>query len=921
MKKKIVNAVLMAALVVPSVGTLTSCKDYNEDLSVELRGETANLRKTLQDQIDDLKAKVAAIKSCQCDLSDFVKSADLAAYVKQADLDAKLAGYQRAGDYVTPDMIANFITKGEADAAYLTQDQLQTYVNEITNNLVSIEILEQATDQANARIDSLNAVLGNLNNVTSGKNLAEYISEMNNTIITVNSLAQEAMNLASNAATKEELAALTQRVEKIEGWEEKLTKASTDAADALAKATENALWIEKNKENVEKIEQILTDLNELKNADLINRVKNLEDNYMKKDDIQRLFEEAKAAADAANTLAEQAMAKAGENAANIDTNAKNISKNAEDIAAINEKLANYVTNEALAEELMKYVTTEEFQKEMAEVNEDIQKVADKVDELDAEITKVKKDQANLITGIITQATENPVLGYFKTPFGIDQNVIATYYGTADKGIEFPARDGKFYLEASDVDTWTPRNLEVMGISNLNNVKGYFTKGDEVFVTEVNGMVDGNAGTVYVTVNPSNVNFNGQQLALETSASNVSPFILDPLKYSTKELMLGIYRNGGTRGYENGFYSAKATLRAEDVDKAKFVIDFKTIGDAVKNVIKDGPQDARTRISVAESAAMVFGAIKNEVPAYGLKASWTDSDNKVHNVLSNYNLATVAVKPLSFAFLNGSKWSKVDGFDRMRSVVARVIREVEVARPDFAKYEFQFDNIQVSNGKILAQVYMVNDGSNSELVMIPVEGNADMADVINELVADINANNESANKVLAELFNEVKATYNYETYIAETKASVYTAIDKYLTRIENHILRVMNNAHRTLFITMFGEQNGKFALLSNSVDKPTKAAAGEYTLIPTTYTLQYFAPVYKKFVAVTNVYDAATKQELALGEAQSLAKAANGGVNMFKVVDGLDNCTIKGETGKIYELTYTAVDYHGVVMIKKFYVEF
>jgi len=217
--------------------------------------------------------------------------------------------------------------------------------------------------------------------------------------------------------------------------------------------------------------------------------------------------------------------------------------------------------------------------------------------------------------------------------------------------------------------------------------------------------------------------------------------------------------------------------------------------------------------------------------------------------------------------------------------------------------------------------MVNDGSNSELVMIPVEGNADMADVINELVADINANNESANKVLAELFNEVKATYNYETYIAETKASVYTAIDKYLTRIENHILRVMNNAHRTLFITMFGEQNGKFALLSNSVDKPTKAAAGEYTLIPTTYTLQYFAPVYKKFVAVTNVYDAATKQELALGEAQSLAKAANGGVNMFKVVDGLDNCTIKGEAGKIYELTYTAVDYHGVVMIKKFYVEF
>ena len=73
--------------------------------------------------------------------------------------------------------------------------------------------------------------------------------------------------------------------------------------------------------------------------------------------------------------------------------------------------------------------------------------------------------------------------------------------------------------------------------------------------------------------------------------------------------------------------------------------------------------------------------------------------------------------------------------------------------------------------------------------------------------------------------------------------------------------------------------------------------------------------------MTDVYDAATGAQLELGEAKSLAAEANAGTNMFKVVDGLENCEFKGEKGKIYELTYTAVDFLGVVMIKKFYVEF
>jgi hypothetical protein len=43
--------------------------------------------------------------------------------------------------------------------------------------------------------------------------------------------------------------------------------------------------------------------------------------------------------------------------------------------------------------------------------------------------------------------------------------------------------------------------------------------------------------------------------------------------------------------------------------------------------------------------------------------------------------------------------------------------------------------------------------------------------------------------------------------------------------------------------------------------------------------------------------------------------------MKRVFDVDETCKFKGETGFIYEITYTAVDYHGKVAIKKFYVQF
>lgn len=864
MKKKIVNALLMMAVVAPSVGSLTSCKDYNEDLSVELKSEVAkeaSLRQALQTQVDNLEALVKTIKSCQCDLTK---------YYTKAEADA------------------NFLTKSEAAATYST---IQTYLDLVAANQASHKQLQDAIDLINDKLAGL-----------GDKTVVEQINEMNTTIINVKAIAEEALELAKNGGKCTcDFTEINTKIANLEtlvaGWDGKLAEVSQKAADAMAKAEANEAWINANKATIDA-------LKELVGKDVLTRLETIESNYMKKDDITKLVDEAKAAAKEANDLAEKAMTKAEENATKIG--------------------AVETTVGQLEEEVKKLVTKDEFETAINELTVGIGLLAVSIDQIDDELVKVKSDMTKMITGIITQTTENPVLGYINTPFGVNQYLLAAYYGQADNGIEFPARDGKYYLDASDVETWTPRNLEVMGIASLKDVEGYVTKQDERFVADNDGDITGNAGTVYITVNPSNVNFTGQVLDLETSAQNASPVTLAPLEPSEAELNFGVFRD--TRGVENGFYTAKATLSAEDIDKAKMVIDYEGIKDAVKSALKN-----RTKENIANAALEVLQGVSNEVPAYGLKASWTDSNDEVHNIFSQYNIATIAVKPLSFSFMKDKTFGRVPGFGKIRNFVSNFINNVKVKLPDFKKYKIRFQSIIVGDdittdaeGRILVPIKAIveADGKTVEVAMDGVYG--DDTETLTQLVDEINQRwgaGSDVDKKLADLFNEIEETNNFQTYIDDTKADLYKNIAGYINKVENIILKFVNNAHRSLYITMIGQQDGKMAMLSNNLVNPTKANAGELTLIPTTYTLQYFAPIYKKFVAVTNVYDAKTKAELNLGEAKALAAAANGGENMLKVVDGLKNCTFEGETGKIYELTYTAVDFLGVVMIKKFYVEF
>ena len=141
---------------------------------------------------------------------------------------------------------------------------------------------------------------------------------------------------------------------------------------------------------------------------------------------------------------------------------------------------------------------------------------------------------------------------------------------------------------------------------------------------------------------------------------------------------------------------------------------------------------------------------------------------------------------------------------------------------------------------------------------------------------------------------------------------------YITKIYNKMNSVLstypNKALQPILVGV--NSDNKAGILSRSKALPTKAN-GSLTLVPTSLTLETLAPAYKKFVAVTDVFNAADGSEADA----SIGVTANKGNNMLKVLDAEKTCTITGQAGYIYEITYTAVDYHGKVAAKRFYVQF
>ncbi len=914
MKKKFYNGLLLVAMIFATVGSFVSCKDYNEDLYAELQG---TLTDRINDEVATLTEQIKALQQAQeaCKESCRFYREELRIWVENT-----------------------YVTKQEFN------DSIASLAGKIATNEAEIERLEDKIDAIEAALKAADEALrGDIADlVDADLNLQQQITDLYNTLTTLQTTVTNNYNelktrvdanstlIAVNTAA---IGAISMSIndlqDKVKTLESDLAKTIQDVINAheLAKADsiridalENELEALRNEHNVD-IDSIAQELNTIKES-----------------------------VNAAVELANENLEKANEYTNMlISSVVERIKQTNERIDATNLRVdqieaAYQAADSALQDQI------DDLKEDLKELEERVAQNEEYIAELFGKFNNVEEALKQFITSILIQGTENPVIGSYSLPVNIQSNVLMSYYGYAGSyGVEFPTYYPRYYVRESE--TLSQKDIDMLGIAPT------------MLAQDGEAIVSG-AGKIYVTVNPSNVNFEGQTLPIVNSIEEESGIKLSPLAYSDKKLTFGY-----TRSAANGLYEAEATLAPEDIEKVamKFDFDAAQIKQTVKDVLT--PQDGVNVTQVANTVIDVLNQFNQKLDANALKATWTDSLGVTRSVYSQYNLATTAVKPLSYSFMKDANYTSFPGFDQMRNfagkLVDKVANKVKVVMPDASTINLSFSELE----KISFEAIEINtEGIDVTLqydTIINIPGgvvtdeygniigeyddtNVDLwitmePDSFKELLKEIeileddinnmlNEEEDAINKIidqinsyldeLGKLQDFADQLANIDNKVDETATDVKNKIIEYLDKIENKLLSAVNSANKALQPILLVKTTDGVQRVSQTIYEPTWMTAGDVQFVPTSYTAELIAPAYKKLVGVTNVYsmDRSKNAQDNGGEYLTALNEANSKAGVAEVLDGntlvVDFTAVKGY---IYEVTYTSVDYSGMVVAKKFYV--
>ena len=649
--KKIVNLVALLLLASSSV-TFTACKDYDEDNYNELRAELENQNQTLkqlienqkaslQSQLDALKQTLENVKQCTCDPSDVDKKIEIA-----------LKEYLAAHPDLSVEDIRNII-KSET-AAFVTAEQLQT----------AVANLEKAIENLNSKHNNdIQEVLEKINIANQAAADAAALAK------SAQKLAQEALDEAKAAGSqasenKAKIAALESIVSSlqttvanldttIQGLSEKVKKALQDASDALAQANANKseiekLWIAVNAASGGEVD--------LSNYYTKDEVKELFNDYFTKYEVETLLNryasKEELALEAQNiktfviNYVTQIMSNLdvytkGEVDAKVSTLTSSVQALEGRMNTVEVDITTIKGDISTANGKIDGITGDitSINGNIATINTNIGTIQNDIDTINTKLDNIIGLLNKLVSGIVVQGATNKVFGQFRLPANINSNMLITYYGKSVNDVKFPSTSSTNYAALAVDSRLTPAEAEIIGLSSVEKEEvgsGFTLVSDAV----------GSAGTVYVTVNPSNYDFTGTMLALETSQGVDAGIELTPLAKSDEELKFGM-----TRAADNGFYESKATISAGAIQSgAVQTIDIDAEGFAnIARNLKNRLQGTE-EFNASAMIETVYNQLSAKLNAYAAKVNCVDEATGVErSVTSQYNIAAAAFTPLSYNF--------------------------------------------------------------------------------------------------------------------------------------------------------------------------------------------------------------------------------------------------------------------------------
>ena len=805
--------------------------------------------------------------------------------------------------------------KSETDGKFTTVDaniagltaSLEALKTRLTTAEKAIKTAQSTADAAKTAADKANADLATLK-----EELVNADIELQNQINTVNDLARK---------NKEKIEELAGTVETLSG-----------------KIDTNADNIQQNADNIQQLVDMLNNLESNSNM-AIRSLENLYndlDNRLQTD--EELLDLVKNGQTNLENVVGQLQTKLDNTVdkTNFDEVKEQVEKNKDDIQSIKTDVKN------INLELAKKVSQADFDILSGKVS-DLDAAYKKADQemesrINAKITEIQEklnemfnDMINMLTGIELQATESPISGYENFSFlGSEAHILGTYFGRCS--------DRVFMGDELIAD----RN--------------------EILIDNQSGE---NAGIIYATLNPSNVDFTNCTLKIVNSLGEEAPFTAKVKGKINHALKYGI-----SRANNSNVYAIQVNLDKDNLEAAKTWTgsDVNDLKDIAKNVLDKLRKPGETRLNIADAATTIAKTFNNRLTAYGLQAEQTyiDANQKetTRTITSKLSLAATAIEPLSYIFLQNNStlnnldlpsfptiqskinfndykfnWTPIAGLGTVKTSVTlkgmpdldnikvTIDGEVKAPKVDVKNATVTFGqekltgtvdkdgNVTIDlselqkNTKANVEVEIGNIKIDPKDVKVTLDTSAKK-----DMKYDVEIPMDEFNKIINSINNQVgNMIGNVNNIVDKVQGYTETIDGKYITGINNFIQKFENllrKSNSLLQPAMFYvTNNGSWGQLAREKEGASylklQGAKASTVLVASSYTGEILAPAYKKYVHVT----------------KAPAGAHVTGENLNKIIDGnLHKIGFEADKAGDYELTYEAVDYTGHPVSKTFWIK-
>ena len=678
------------------IATLAKASDLDA-----FKEKTDNALNTINEKIEELEKALEDAK-CECDPAKFQEVLDrLTALetkmvqaekdIQQALNDAKVAN-ETAQNAVNIANAANGAAQQAIGLATTASENAANAIN-IANNAINIAngantIATNALTLAQANEDAINKLREDFQNKTQElsdaiKSNSDKLNELDEQVkADAEKIATNAENIQKNAEAIEKIQTDIANLQtEVSAASADAKKALEDAAAAQAKADANSKLIEDlngrvetNETNIANLQESVTALQStvsalqsqadsntarieaLENAleETNSKVSDLTEKYDQlsteiedlKEQFQNCQETCKKNLDDAVALIQtQMQALEDQLQEGIDANTATIGEIKTDVEALRTDVSDLQTRIQQAEETL-------------------EELVSNVEKLTTDVEVIQNYLSKQVTSIIIQGTHNPLFGSLSIP-GTDimSTSLVAFYGLPVSDVEFPTSDDANYVRKSEA--LTDKDMEMLG-------------GLEVFEAPANLPLlneGGNAGKVYVTINPSSADLTGLNLSIVNTLDEESPIKLSPIKKCEEKL-----QSGWTRA-NNGFYVAEASVTPKtvmtengglNINKENFSELFKETKEQFGDLAKDF--DAG-KLNLSELATDVYSVIRElKVDKSGLKCTYTTTDadgtEKEHSVYSQYNLAATFLNPLNLKWGKDFNYVTMPGYELADSLLNR-----------------------------------------------------------------------------------------------------------------------------------------------------------------------------------------------------------------------------------------------------------